>query len=176
MRQRVIPLLVPITKHRPKGDGCCETKARGLDVLNSPLLNKGTAFTAEERKALGLTGLLPPDISTLGSQVKRAYIQYERLPDALSKNIYLTALHERNEVLFYRLFSEHLLEMIPIVNDLTVGIAIKQYQHECRPPRGVYLSIDHAEGIEEAFVDRGGPGDIDLILATDAEQIMGIGD
>ena len=146
-------------------------------MLNSPLLNKGTAFTAEERKALGLTGLLPPDISTLGTQVKRAYIQYERLPDALSKNIYLTALHDRNEVLFYRLFSEHLREMIPIVNDLTVGMAMEQYHHECRRPRGVYLSIDHAEAIEEAFANLGGgPGDIDLILATDAEQILGIGD
>jgi malate dehydrogenase (oxaloacetate-decarboxylating) len=177
MRQRVIPLLAPVTKRRQNGDGYFETKARGLAVLNSPLLNKGTAFTAEERKALGLTGLLPPDISTLGTQVQRAYIQYERLPDALSKNIYLTALHDRNEVLFYRLFSEHLREMIPIVNDLTVGMAMEQYHHECRPPRGVYLSIDHAEAIEEAFANLGvGPGDIDLILATDAEQILGIGD
>ena len=150
MRQRVIPLLAPMTKPRRNGDDCYETKARGLAVLNSPLLNKGTAFTAEERKALGLTGLLPPDISTLGAQVKRAYIQYERLPDALSKNIYLTALHDRNEVLFYRLFSEHLREMIPIVNDLTVGMAMEQYHHECRRPRGVYLSIDHAG------CDRGG--------------------
>ncbi len=177
MRQRVIPLLAPMTKHRQNGDGCYETKARGLAVLNSPLLNKGTAFTAEERNALGLTGLLPPDISTLGAQVKRAYIQYERLPDALSKNIYLTALHDRNEVLFYRLFSEHLREMIPIVNDLTVGMAMEQYHHECRRPRGVYLSIDHAEAIEDAFGNLGaGSGDIDLILATDAEQILGIGD
>jgi malate dehydrogenase (oxaloacetate-decarboxylating) len=120
-------------------------------VLNSPLLNKGTAFTAVERKVLGLTGLLPPDISTLEGQVKRAYIQYERLPDALSKNVYLTALHDRNEVLFYRLFSEHLREMIPIVNDLTVGMAMEQYHHECRRPRGVYLSIDHLDGIEEAL-------------------------
>ena len=177
MRQRVIPLLAPITKHRQNGDGCYETKARGLAVLNSPLLNKGTAFTAAERKALGLTGLLPPDISTLEDQVKRAYIQYERLPDALSKNIYLTALHDRNEVLFYRLFSEHLREMIPIVNDLTVGMAMEQYHHECRRPRGVYLSIDHADGIEEAFANLGvGAGDIDLILATDAEQVLGIGD
>jgi malate dehydrogenase (oxaloacetate-decarboxylating) len=140
-------------------------------------LNKGTAFSAEERKGLGLTGLLPPDISTLGTQVKRAYIQYEHLPDALSKNIYLTALHDRNEVLFYKLFSEHLREMIPIVNDLTVGRAMEQYHHECRPPRGVYLSIDHADAIEEAFANLGvGSGDIDLILATDAEQILGIGD
>jgi malate dehydrogenase (oxaloacetate-decarboxylating) len=166
-----------MTKHRRNGNGCCETKARGLAVLSSPLLNKGTAFTAEERKALGLTGLLPPDISTLEDQVKRAYIQYQLLPDALSKNVYLTTLHDRNEVLFYRLFSEHLREMIPIVNDLTVGMAMEQYHHECRRPRGVYLSIDHAESIEEAFANLGaGSGDIDLILATDAEQILGIGD
>lgn len=166
-----------MTKRRDEGSGSHETKARGLAVLNSPLLNKGTAFTAEERKELGLTGLLPPDISTLEAQVKRAYIQYERLPDALSKNVYLTALHDRNEVLFYRMFSEHLREMIPIVNDLTVGMAMEQYHHECRRPRGVYLSIDHAGDIEEAFANLGaGPGDIDLILATDAEQILGIGD
>jgi len=148
-----------------------------LAVLNSPFLNKGTAFPAEERASLGLGGLLPPDVSTLGSQVKHAYIQYQRLADALSKNIYLTALHDRNEVLFYRLLSEHLREMIPIVNDVTVGRAIEQYHHECRPPRGVYLSIDHADAIEEAFANLGaGPSDIDLILATDAEQILGVGD
>jgi len=166
-----------MTRRRQSEDDCRETKARGLTVLNSPLLNKGTAFTVEERKSLGLRGLLPPDISTLGTQVNRAYIQYERLPDALSKNIYLTALHDRNEVLFYRLFSEHLREMIPIVNDLTVGMAMEQYHHECRPPRGVYLSIDHADAIEEAFANLGvGAGDVDLILATDAEQVLGIGD
>src|ERR1051325_4078572 len=177
MRQRVIPILAPVTGHRQNGEGCGHTKARGLDVLNSPLLNKGTAFTLEERKALGLAGLLPPDISTLGTEVQGAYIQYERLPGALSKNIYLTALHDRNEVLFYRVFSEHLREMIPIVNDLTVGRAMEQYHHECRRPRGVYLSIDHADAIEETFANLdAGPGDIDLILATDAEQILGIGD
>ena len=177
MRQRVIPLLAPMTKPRQNGDHRRETQARGLAVLNSPLLNKGTAFTAEERKSLGLIGLLPPDISTLGEQVKCAYMQYERLADALSKNVYLTALHDRNEVLFYRLFSEHLREMIPIVNDLTVGLAMEQYHHECRRPRGVYLSIDHTDAIEEAFANLGaGPGDVDLILATDAEQVLGIGD
>jgi malate dehydrogenase (oxaloacetate-decarboxylating) len=121
--------------------------------------------------------LLPATISTLNGQAKRAYAQYQQLPDAVSKNIYLTALHDRNEVLFFRLFSEHLREMIPIVNDRTVGLAMEQYHHECRRPRGVYLSIDHSEGIEEAFENlRSGPDDIDLILATDAEQILGIGD
>jgi malate dehydrogenase (oxaloacetate-decarboxylating) len=177
MRQIVIPMLAPMTKRRQDRASCYKTKARGLAVLNSPQLNKGTAFTMAERKALRLNGLLPPDIGTLESQVKRAYIQYERLPDALSRNIYLTALHDRNEVLFYRLFSEHLREMIPIVNDLTVGMAMEHYHHECRRPRGIYLSIDHPDGIEEAFANFGaGPGDIDLILATDAEQILGIGD
>ncbi|MGP0073953.1 MAG: NAD-dependent malic enzyme, partial [Bryobacteraceae bacterium] len=158
-------------------DTCYKTKARGLAVLTTPLLNKGTAFTAEEREELGLTGLLPPVISTLSAQVKAAYAQYQRLPDALNKNIYLTALHDRNEVLFYRLLADHLREMIPIVNDLTVGMAMQQYHHECRRPRGLYLSIDHLDGIEAAFENLGaGPEDIDLILATDAEQILGLGD
>jgi malate dehydrogenase (oxaloacetate-decarboxylating) len=148
-----------------------------MAVLTTPLLNKGTAFTAEERKELGLNGMLPPVISTLEAQVKSAYAQYQRLTDALSKNIYLTALHDRNEVLFYKLLSGHLREMIPIVNDLTVGVAMQQYHHECRRPRGLYLSIDHLDGIEEAFANLGaGPGDIDLIVATDAEQILGLGD
>ena len=178
MRQRVVPLLAPpLRKSRPEGVGFYETKARGMAVLTNPLLNKGAAFTAEEREALGLTGLLPPVISTLEAQVACAYVEYQRLPDALSKNIYLTALHDRNEVLFFRVLSEHLREMIPIVNDRTVGLAMEQYHHECRRPRGVYLSIDHADAIEEAFRNLGaGPGDIDLILATDAEQIFGIGD
>src|ERR1700704_1497025 len=178
MRQRVVPLLAPpLRKIRPEGVGCYETKARGMAVLTTPLLNKGTAFTAEEREALGLTGLLPPVISTLEAQVTCAYTQYQRLPDALSKNLYLTALHDRNEVLFFRLLSEHLREMIPIVNDRTVGVAMEQYHHECRRPRGVYLSIDHSDAIEEAFGNLGaGAKDIDLILATDAEQIFGIGD
>jgi malate dehydrogenase (oxaloacetate-decarboxylating) len=177
MLAKSISRVIKPSRHRRSEDGSYETKARGLDVLNSPQLNKGTAFTAEERGALGLTGLIPPEISTLATQVKGAYVQYERLPDSLSKNIYLTALHDRNEVLFFRLFSEHLREMIPIVNDVTVGMAIVQYRHECRRPRGVYLSIDHPDSIEEAFRNfEVGADDIDLILATDAEQILGIGD
>jgi malate dehydrogenase (oxaloacetate-decarboxylating) len=153
------------------------TKKRGLAVLTTPLLNKGSAFSVAERGALGLHGLLPPVISTLDSQVASAYAQYQRLPDALGKNIYLTALHDRNEVLFFRLLSEHLREMIPIVNDRTVGLAMEQYHHECRRPRGVYLSIHDPDGMEAAFKNLGAaPDDIDLILATDAEQIFGIGD
>lgn len=177
MRSRVNPFLASATKHEKDGDAVQEAKSRGMAVLNSPSLNKGTAFTAIERRSLGLTGLLPPEISTLKTQVQRAYNQYQQLPDALGKNVYLTALHDRNEVLFFRLFSEHLREMIPIVNDLTVGMAMEQYHHESRRPRGVYLSIDHPDDIEEAFGNfNAQPEDIDLILATDAEQILGIGD
>lgn len=178
MQQKVIPLLVPpLRKGRPEGAGIQQTKKRGLAVLTTPLLNKGSAFSIEEREALCLNGLLPPVISTLESQVASAYAQYQRLPDALGKNIYLTALHDRNEVLFFRLLSEHLREMIPIVNDRTVGLAMEQYHHECRRPRGVYLSINDPEGMEAAFKNLGAtPDDIDLILATDAEQIFGIGD
>jgi len=182
MTQTVVPQLVPLRQKRlPKSPlnkrGRHETKARGIAVLTAPPLNKGSAFPATERKALGLTGLLPPMISTLVEQARHAYFQYQKLPDPLSKNIYLTTLHDRNEVLFFRLLSDHLREMIPIVNDLTVGLAMEQYHHEFRRPRGVYLSIDHPEAIETAFKNfHANPDDIDLIVATDAEQVPGIGD
>src|SRR5689334_2010662 len=177
MRQRVIPILAPVTKSRQLERASYQTKSRGVAVLNSPILNKGTAFTAKERKALGLTGLLPPEISTLDAQVKLAYIQYDRLPDTLSKNAYLTALHARNEVLFYRLFSEHLREMIPVLDDVTMSLAAQRNRHECAPSRVVYLSIDHMDAMEEAFANLGaGAADIDLILTTDGEQNLGVGD
>jgi malate dehydrogenase (oxaloacetate-decarboxylating) len=177
VQQIVIPILAGTATTRQTAGGPRTTNARGLAVLHSPPLNKGMAFTAEERKALGLTGLLPPDITTLKGQVKRAWGQYERLNDSLTRNIFLTTLHDRNEVLFYRLFSEHMREMIPIVNDLSVGVAMEKYQHECWPDRGVYLSIDHADAIEEAFTNlRTSRGDIDLILVNDAERIPGVGD
>ncbi len=177
MRLKPIPFLAPSLKQRRKQQGPWRTIARGSAILNSPWLNKGTAFTERERSTLGLTGLLPPQTSSLDIQVKRAYIQYDRLADVLSKNVYLSALHDRNEVLFYKLFSEHLREMIPVVNDLTVGQAIVQYPHEFRRPRGLYLSIQHMESIQAAFDNIGAASDeIDLILATDAEGILGIGD
>jgi malate dehydrogenase (oxaloacetate-decarboxylating) len=114
---------------------------------------------------------------TLDEQVKRSYAQYRRQADDLSKNIFLTALQDRNEVLFYRLLSEHLAEMLPVVYDPTVALAIEQYSHEYRRPRGVYLSIDHSEDIEASLRNFGaGPDEIDLIVATDAEEILGIGD
>jgi malate dehydrogenase (oxaloacetate-decarboxylating) len=152
-------------------------RARGFSVLGTPMLNRGTAFTPEERRALGLVGLLPHGVSTIDGQIRRTYAQYQRQPDALSKNVYLANLRDRNEVLFYRLLSEHLAEMLPIVYTPTVGKAIERYSHEYRRPRGVFLSVDHPDLLEESFRDYGlGPDDVDLIVATDAEGILGIGD
>jgi hypothetical protein len=127
-------------------------------------------------KALGLTGLLPPDITTLDAQVKRAYVQYERLPDALSKNIYLTALHDRNEVLFFRVLSEHVREMIPIVNDLTVGIAMEQYHLSAAALGASIFQSIMPTGLQKlSRISLSGPATSASCIATDAEQIVGIG-
>jgi malate dehydrogenase (oxaloacetate-decarboxylating) len=145
--------------------------------LSSPLLNRGTAFTAEERQALGLTGLLPNGVSTMEQQLRRTYAQFGRQADDLGKNVYLANLRDRNEVLFYRLLTEHLEEMLPIVYTPTIGQAIERFSHEFRRPRGVYLSVDHPDDVEVAFRNYGmGAEDVDLIVATDAEGILGIGD
>jgi malate dehydrogenase (oxaloacetate-decarboxylating) len=153
------------------------TKLRGQALLREPLLNKGTAFSLEERASLGLNGLLPSEVKTLDQQSDRAYGQYCRQPDDLAKNVYLTALHDRNEVLYYRLLTDHLPEMLPIVYTPTVALAIERYSHQYRRPRGVFLSIDHPELLEESFRNTGLKAkDVDLIVATDGERILGIGD
>jgi malate dehydrogenase (oxaloacetate-decarboxylating) len=154
-----------------------ETRLRGRSVLYDPRINKGTAFDARERDELGLVGMLPPHVLTIAQQSSRAYRQYLGQPSDLAKNVFLTALHDRNEVLFYRLLGEHLPEMLPIVYTPTVGDAIQRYSHEYRRPRGVYLSVDQPDQIERALLGSGrAPEDVDLVLATDAEGILGIGD
>ncbi len=160
-----------------RDDGSYATSLRGLELLREPLLNKGTAFTAEERGELLLDGLLPPVVESLDQQVARVYAQYRAQPTDLLKNVYLEALRDRNETLYYRLLGDHLREMLPIVYDPTVAQAIETYSHEYRRPRGVFLSIDDPGGIEGAFGNLGlGPDDVDLIVASDAEEILGIGD
>jgi malate dehydrogenase (oxaloacetate-decarboxylating) len=152
-------------------------RLRGSSVLSSPLINRGTAFTPRERHALGLTGLLPSGVSTMEGQLRRTYAQYSRQPDDLNKNVYLANLRDRNEVLFYRLLTEHIQEMLPIVYTPTIGQAIERFSHEFRRTRGVYLSVDAIEAVEVSFRNYGmGPKDVDLIVATDSEGILGIGD
>jgi malate dehydrogenase (oxaloacetate-decarboxylating) len=145
--------------------------------LDDPLLNRGVGFTAAQREALGLTGRLPAAVLTLEQQAARAYQQLRRQGSDLAKNVYLEQLHDRNEILYYRVLSDHLAELLPIVYDPTVGDAIEQYSHEYRRPRGIFLSIDRPEDIEKAFATLGfGENDVDLIVCSDAEEILGIGD
>src|SRR4029450_13834766 len=152
-------------------------RARGRTVLTTPMLNRGTAFTHPERRQLGLEGLLPNGVSTLDGQLRRVYAQYQRQPNNLAKNVFLANMRDRNEVLFYRLLTGHLEEMLPIVYTPTVGEAIQRYSHEYRRPRGVFLDVNHPEDVEESLSNYGlGSDDVDLLVATDSEGILGIGD
>ena len=123
-------------------------RLRGSSVLVSSLLNRGTAFTLAEREALGLTGLLPEGVSAIEGQLRRVYGQYQRQPDDLAKNLYLAGLRDRNEVLFYRLLTEHISEMLPIVYTPTIGTAIERYSYEFGRARGVFMSVDHPSQVE----------------------------
>jgi malate dehydrogenase (oxaloacetate-decarboxylating) len=167
----------PYDLGRPEDGYPVRIRARGTEVLTTPMINRGTAFTLEERDALGLTGLLPGGVSTIDGQLRRVYAQYLRQADDLAKNVYLANLRDRNEVLFYRLLTARIEEMLPIVYTPTVGTAIERFSHEYRRPRGVYLSVDRPQDVERALRDYGlGPDDVDLIVATDSEGILGIGD
>jgi malate dehydrogenase (oxaloacetate-decarboxylating) len=146
-------------------------------VLADPLRDRGVAFVPSQRQALGLTGRLPAAVLTLDQQAQRAYQQLQRQQTDLAKNGYLEQLHDRNETLYYKVLSDHLAELLPIVYDPTVGDAIEQYSHEYQRPRGIYLSIDQPDDIAAAFGTLElGPGDVDLIVCSDAEEILGIGD
>jgi len=150
---------------------------RGSAVLASPSINRGTAFSLDERAALGLDGLLPTGVTTLELQLRRVYAQYLEQANPLRKWVYLANLRDRNEVLFYRLLTEHISEMLPVVYTPTVGLAIERFSHEFRRPRGVYLSVDRPQSVESAFLNTGlGPDDVDLLVVTDSEGILGIGD
>jgi malate dehydrogenase (oxaloacetate-decarboxylating) len=146
-------------------------------VLNDPIGNHGVAFSQAERESLGLTGRLPAAVLTLEQQARRVYQQLQRQDSDLAKNIHLEQLHDRNETLYYRVLTDHLAELLPVVYDPTIGDAIERYSHEYRRPRGIFLSIDRPDDMAKAFATLGlGPSDVDLIVCSDAEEILGIGD
>jgi malate dehydrogenase (oxaloacetate-decarboxylating) len=148
---------------------------RGMDLLDSPVLNKGTAFSDEERTAFGLHGLLPPHIETLDEQAVRAYEAFQRKTDDLERHIYLRALQDTNEVLFYRLLLEHIAEMMPLVYTPTVALACEQFSHIYRRPRGLFISYPLRDSIPALI--RGRPNmEVNVIVVTDGERILGIGD
>ena len=132
-----------------------EGARRGRDVLRDPHLNRGTAFTAEARAALGLTGLLPAGVLSLEEQAKRSYEQYGAQPEDLARNTFLASLRDRNEVLYYKLLEEHLTEILPVVYDPVIAQAVERYSHEYQRPDGVYLSIDDVNGVETALRNYG---------------------
>ena len=154
-----------------------KTTASGRGLMRDPRYNRGTAFTREERLAFGLEGLLPPGVLSLEEQTKRSYEQYRAQPIDLARNEFLAGLHDRNEILYYKLLESHLKEMLPVVYDPVVAQAIELYSHEFQRPNGVYLSVDDIDGVGRAFHNYGlGAEDVDLLVATDAEEILGIGD
>ena len=162
---------------RPRKRRVVDVSARGRRILVSRSLNRSTAFTAEERMELGLTGLLPPVVSPMEDQVRRVHAQYEAQSTDLLKHVYLSLLRDRNEVLFFRLLVENLEELLPIVYTPTVGEAIQRFSNEYRRARGVYLSIEAPDDIEISLSNYGlDADDVDLVVVTDSEGILGIGD
>ena len=147
------------------------------EILNDPFINKGTAFTLEERKALNLVGLLPTVVQTLEEQTEQTYKEYQKKVSDLEKRIYLMTLFNTNRTLFYALMSQHVAEFMPIVYDPTVADAIREYDELfMKPQDAAFLSIHNPDDIEEALKNAAGDRDIRLIVVTDAEEILGIGD
>jgi malate dehydrogenase (oxaloacetate-decarboxylating) len=147
----------------------------GTELLNRSGLNKGTAFTADERSTFGLDGLLPPHVESLAEQVVRAYEAYQRKTDDLERHIYLRALQDANEVLFYRLLLDHIEEMTPMVYTPVVALACQEFSHIYRRPRGLFVSYPHRDSMSTLLGNRPHP-EVDVIVVTDGERILGIGD
>jgi malate dehydrogenase (oxaloacetate-decarboxylating) len=146
-----------------------------MDLLERPVWNKGTAFDDRERGALGLRGLLPPQVETLQEQLVRVYEAYKTKDTDLGRHIYLRQLQDSNETLFYRLLLEHVEEMLPIVYTPTVGLACQQFSHIYRRPRGLFVSYPLRDSISEVLRSRPNP-EVDVIVVTDGERILGLGD
>jgi len=151
------------------------THLTGYLLTRLPLLNKSTGFSREERRELGLEGLLPPHTSSLEEQVRRTYANYSGFTTPLDKHVYLRVLQDRNEVLFYALLEEHLEEMLPIIYTPTVAEAVQKFSLIYRFPRGLVVSTDNIDRIDEVLADAPVP-DVRLVVATDSEGILGIGD
>ncbi|KAJ9666325.1 NAD-dependent malic enzyme, mitochondrial [Coniosporium apollinis] len=153
-----------------------ECALTGVALLRAPYLNKGSAFTPEERKEFKLHGLLPPNVQTLDEQVQRAYQQYSSRPNDLAKNTFMTSLKEQNVVLYYKLIEEHLKEMFSVIYTPTEGEAIANYSRLFRRPEGCFLNIEDQDRVDDNIAQWGNSEDIDLIVVSDGEQILGIGD
>ena len=151
------------------------TSLWGKPLLTTPQLNKGTAFSEKERILFNLLGKLPVRVESLNEQVARAYKQFQNYNDPLTKNIFLNSLLDNNQTLFYQLATEHLMELLPVIYTPIVGTAVKQFSTEYRQARGLYVSYPEREHIRSVLKNRSNP-EIDLIVVTDGEGVLGIGD
>ncbi len=151
------------------------TSLRGHLLLEAPLFNKGSAFTSDERRDLGLQGLLPAHIATLEEQLARTYENYRRQETDLERYIYLADLQDRNEVLFYRLLYDHIAEMLPIIYTPAVGAACQRYSHIYHRPRGLYIAYPDREEID-TILGNAPVAPVHVIVVTDGERILGLGD
>ena len=150
-------------------------RLRGMDLLNNPPLNKGTAFTEDERAIFGLHGLLPPVVESLDDQGVRAYQAFSLKPNDLERHIYLRQLQDTNEVLFYRLLLDHIEEMLPIVYTPVVALGCQEFSHIYRRPRGLFISYPLRHSIPALLRNHPNP-EVDVIVVTDGERVLGIGD
>jgi len=152
-----------------------EVSIAGQLLLDDPLLDKGSAFPEDERRNLGLLGLLPLHVSTIEEQLARVYENYQHKDSDVERYIFLAALHDRNETLFYRLLLEHITAMMPIIYTPTVGEACRQYSHLFRRPRGLYISFPYRKEIS-SLLDNAPAKKVSVIVVTDGERILGLGD
>jgi malate dehydrogenase (oxaloacetate-decarboxylating) len=157
------------------GEEILETSLAGQLLLEYPLLNKGMAFTEEERREFNLTGLLPHRVSDVEEQLARNYENFKRKDTDLERYIFLASLQDRNETLFYRLVGRHIREMMPIIYTPVVGLACQVYSHIYRRPRGLYISYPHRHEIDKILANAPST-DIEVIVVTDGERVLGLGD
>lgn len=164
-----------ICKDKVTAEQFYETDLHGRQIVDHAMLNKGTAFPKKEREELGLSGLLPTEVSTIEQQIKRMLIAYAQKGSSLEKHIFLRALQDRNETLFYRLISEHIEEMLPIIYTPTVGEACQKFHEIYRKSRGLFIAYPDKDRIDEILSNIDLP-DVKVIVATDGERILGLGD
>lgn len=160
----------------PRPDVPVRIRRRGAELYRDPLLNKGTAFTPQERAVLGLDGLLPSRVNTMPQQVRRIHMSLDRLRDPFDKYLELSGLQDRNEQLFYRVLCDQLEALMPVIYTPTVGRATREFSHVFRRARGVWITPDHRGRVAEVLRAAGAGRPVKLIVATDNESILGIGD
>jgi malate dehydrogenase (oxaloacetate-decarboxylating) len=157
------------------GEPVVDVELHGLSLLECPILNKGSAFDDDERSEFGLHGLLPPHVGSISEQLERRYGDFLEKRSELQQHVYLRDLQDRNEVLFYHLMAEHIAEMMPLIYTPVVGEACRHFSRIYRRPRGLFLSAERPELLASTLANR--PyREVDVIVVTDGERILGLGD